>query len=682
MLAVLCLLAQPVLAGDLLRYGGDRDFAPFESLDAQGRPQGFQIALLKELAQAGGFEVSIHLDAWNDVEAAFKAGKLDVIAMVDTRERRQWAEFARGHATPAFAIYHLATQAPLQSLQDIAGQRIAMLDGPAMHETRETFLAGVRGVFVPAANARDALAAVQGRQADVALLPRAYGDAVLASGALHGVVASSFSPVLQTYGFAVAPGNTALRERLEAALLQLEQAGRLEALRVQWLSNHRDAAARDTLESGIAQQRIMLSAVAGGAVIAIALLLLAVRRRSAAVGFERQRRAQTEAALRQAEERLAGAFTRHPEPMLITDLGSGAVQDVNDALCHLVGMSAQDLLGQPLDALAGVVDAEALQRLRGTLGAEGGIDAAPVQLRRMDGTLRSCLVSSELIDAGGATHVFSIVRDMTEQLERDAAMRGDYETLVASLVEARAARAAADERRARAEDALQGFTAAVSHDLKAPLLAFRGFAGLLRSNLQAGRIQEAVANTEQIDRAAQRMEGMVSALTRLARVEQTPLRRRHVDMTAVARGTWALIVAANPARRVSFMLDDLPGADADAGLVVQIWQNLLDNAFKFCALVPDPKVRIDSFRDVQGTWYRATDNGPGLDMANAERLFQPFQRMHPASQFTGTGVGLSIVRRIVQYHGGEVRVRSSLGVGTVVEFRLEAPPGSGAQNTP
>jgi len=682
LLAVLCLLAQPVLAGEPLRYGGDRDFAPFESLDAQGRPQGFQIALLKELALAGGFEVSIHLDAWNDIEAAFKAGKLDVIAMVDTRERREWAEFARGHATPAFAIYHLATQVPPQSLQDIAGQRIAMLDGPAMHETRETLLAGVGGVFVPVASARDALAAVQAGHAGVALLPRAYGDAVLASGALPGVVASSFSPLLQTYGFAVAPGNTALRARLEAALSRLEQAGRLEALRVQWLSSHRDVAARDTLESGIARHRTMLSVVAGGALIAITLLFLVVRRRSAAVGFERQRREQTEAALRQTEEKLAGAFTRHPEPMLITDASSGAVQDVNEAMCHLVGMSAPDLLGQPLDALAGVVDADALRRLRGTLGAEGSIDAAPLQLRRTDGTLRSCLVSSELIDAGGAAHVLSIVHDMTEQLERDAAMRGDYEALAASLVEARAARAAADGRRARAEEALQGFTAAVSHDLKAPLRAFRGFAGLLRGNLQAGRVQEALTNTDQIDRAAQRMEGMVSALTRLARVEQTPLRRRRVDMTAVARGTWALIVAANPARRVAFKLDDLPGTDADAGLVVQVWQNLLDNAFKFCALVPDPKVRVDSFQDVQGTWYRITDNGPGFDMASAERLFQPFQRMHPASQFSGTGMGLSIVRRIVQYHGGEVRVRSSLGVGTMVEFTLEAPRDPGPQNTP
>lgn len=69
-------------------------------------------------------------------------------------------------------------------------------------------------------------------------------------------------------------------------------------------------------------------------------------------------------------------------------------------------------------------------------------------------------------------------------------------------------------------------------------------------------------------------------------------------------------------------------------------------------------------------------------MENAERLLQPFERVDPASQFTGTGMGPSIVRRIVQYHGREARVRSGLGVGTVVEFRLEAPPGSGAQNTP
>lgn len=685
MLAASGVLAQPAVARDVLRYGGDRDFAPFESLDTQGRPTGFQIALLKELAQAGGFEVSIRLDAWPAVEADFKAGRLDLLAMVDTRERRAWAEFARGHATPAFAVYHRATQAAPQSLQDIAGQRIAVLEDAAMLETRATLFGGAQGVFLPMATARDALAAVQNGQAGVALLPRAYADAVLDAGAagrqIKGVVASAFSPRLQTYAFAVAPGNTALRERLEAALTQLDKTGRLEALRVQWLSSHHDVALRGTLESAVARHRTALAAVGGGSVVVMALLFVALRRRAAAVAdvaVERQRREEVEAALQRAEQKLARSFTLHPEPMLITDRASGEVRDVNQALCRLVGMPAQDLIDQPLDALARVIDAESLQRLRGRLDVHGMIDAAPLQLRRSDGAMRACLVSSEPLELGGVPRVFTIVRDITEQLARDSALRSGYEAQAASLAEAESASADADAKRRQAdaergeaEDALQSFTAIVSHDLRAPLRAVQGFAGLLRNNLQAGRIEEAVAKTDQIDRAAQRMDGMITALAGLAQVGQVALQRAPVDMAAAMGGAWELIEASNPARRVALQLAALPSANADPKLVDQICQNLLDNAFKYTGSVAQAKVGVDSFTEACRTWFRVADNGAGFNMAYAQRLFRPFQRMHAASQFAGTGVGLSIVRRIVDRHGGRIRVRSQVGVGTVVEFTLD-----------
>jgi signal transduction histidine kinase len=103
-----------------------------------------------------------------------------------------------------------------------------------------------------------------------------------------------------------------------------------------------------------------------------------------------------------------------------------------------------------------------------------------------------------------------------------------------------------------------------------------------------------------------------------------------------------------------------------------VWQNLLDNAWKYSARAPAPKVLVDSWRDSSATWYRVTDNGAGFDMGRADLLFQPFQRMHSSAQFAGTGVGLSLVRRIVELHGGEIRLRSSPGVGTVAEFTLEA----------
>ncbi len=213
----------------------------------------------------------------------------------------------------------------------------------------------------------------------------------------------------------------------------------------------------------------------------------------------------------------------------------------------------------------------------------------------------------------------------------------------------------------------------MAHDLKAPLHAVQGFAGLLRDRVQAGRSQEAVEYLTHIDRAAQRMTAMIGALARLGQVTQQTLVRQTVDMARLVEDTCALIAAAHPERRTAFRIAALPTAQADPDLAAQVWQNLLDNAAKYSARVAEAKVAVDSFADDRGTWYRVTDNGAGFDRDKAERLFQPFARMHSSQQFEGTGVGLSLVQRIVDHHGGEIRMRSAPGVGTVVEFTLDAP---------
>ena len=142
-------------------------------------------------------------------------------------------------------------------------------------------------------------------------------------------------------------------------------------------------------------------------------------------------------------------------------------------------------------------------------------------------------------------------------------------------------------------------------------------------------------------------------------------------MQALAQDTWRIVRAAEPGRAIDMRIDPLPGARGDADLVAQVWQNLLHNAWKYSARAEVARIRVDSFDDERGRWYRVTDNGAGFDMRRARGLFQPFRRMHPSSQFEGSGVGLSLVQRIVQHHGGEVRVRSQVGVGTVAEFTLD-----------
>lgn len=660
--------------GTRLRYGGDAHFAPFESLDAKGRPQGFQIELLAELGRVLDIDFEIELRPWQQTERAFREGRLDLVAMVDTDARRSWARFARGHATPALAVYRPVGKPETQGPHDLQGLRTAVLEGEAMRATLATWLAGLKGPFLRFSDAAQALAAVAHGQADVALLPRAYAEPLLAAGAAPGVTGSHLDLALQTYAMAVAPGQDALLTRLQAGLDRLEAEGKLETLRTRWLGSHRDVAARLRAERGQTVQQEWTWAVATASALGLGALAWGLWRRGQRLAVERKARRLAESALQQAEELLQHTFAQHADPMLLVEPGSLRVLDANAAMFGLLGIEPAGLIGRPLAELKQHVDTASLEDLVQCMRDDEPLRAAPLQLRRAGGAVRHCLVSADHLVLGGAAAVFCVVRDVTEQLAQDTALRAGYDAAVADLAQARTALQAAQQGQAKAEGELGAFTQAVSHDLKSPIFAIQGLAGLLRERLQAGQVQEAMGISEQIARSARRMGSMITALASLAQVSREPLRRLSLDMGAIVQETWTLLAASNPDRRAELRLSVLPTAQADPALAAQVWQNLLDNAAKYSARSERPLVAVDSYRDARGTWYRVADNGVGFDRAKAQGLFQPFQRMHSGNQYEGQGVGLSLVRRIVQHHGGEIRLRSAPGVGTVAELTLDPAP--------
>lgn len=657
-----------------LRYGGDRAFPPIEFLDAQGRPQGLQIDVLNEMARETGLRFDIRLGPWNEIEAAFRAGQLDAVSMSVVRSRLPWATFSPPHAVPALAVYYRRADVAPQSLADLVARVIALAGNPPMLETRDEFFSSPGTRVVITATYVDALAAVRDGRADVAVMPRTYGDVALAARPMPELAASRFDLRLQSYAFATAPQNTALRERINAALERLEASGRLQALRVKWLGTPAQNAVRDSLEDTIGQQRLGLLAIGAASAVAVGVLLWLLRRRATRLQTERAHRRDAEQALRAAEQRLTHSFSSHPDAMLITERGTHTVLDVNDACCRLVGLEREAIIGQPIDTnprLASVSGVDAVER---EFAAAGGVHSAPVQFTAANGTTRSCLVWSEPLRQGNTPCAFSIVRDVTHDLAANTQLRQEYDAALAQARAAEGERAVLRAQVARADAEVVSFTGFVAHDLKAPLRAVRGFTGLLKRDLDAGLVREAHAHANQIENAARRMDSLVEALTRLARASHAAAQRDSLDMNQLAAQAWELIIAGDPARVVTLVAEPLPSALGDAALVAQVWQNLLDNAFKFTAKTVPARTRIDSFDEAGRTWYRVADNGAGFAMERAKNLFQPFQRMHTLAEFSGTGIGLSLVSRVVHAHGGEVRANSQPGAGTTIEFCLAAPP--------
>ncbi|HEY6135904.1 MAG TPA: transporter substrate-binding domain-containing protein, partial [Rubrivivax sp.] len=616
----------------VLRYGGDRSFRPFEFLDDDGQPSGLQVELLGETARAGGFEVSIQLDDWPAIERGFRAGAYDAIAMVDIPARREWAQFLRSHATPEIGLYRRPTQPDPQSIGALAGHIVALHASPPLRDTRAAHLEGTGATLVETPSPLASLQWVQAGRADFALMPRAYGDRLLSMGVVGGVIAGSLALRLQSYAFAVAPGNTTLKQRLEAALEKVEASGRLEALRVKWLASHQTIATKSALQQRIVVQRVIGVGLIAGGTAAVAGLAVLLRRRTKLARAEREKRRQAEAELASAKARLSQAFSRHPDAMLVVTLDGGVVLDVNRAMCQLVGVEADSMLGQPLESLPVLAEPDNLRGLREVLDREGQFDTVPLRVRHADGHLRSCLVSCELLRAGGEAHALAVLRDVSGRLQSDDEARSGYEQLEARVAALGAELAAERDLRHEAQRSAERFTEVVARDLKAPLHAMRGAVGLMHKYIEAGELEKVQANADQIDDASRRMDGLVAALARIAQVERGEIRRQPVDMRAMAVAACNL-ARAQPGSLVNYVVEELPAAQADPGLVEQLWHQLIDNAWKFTRQSTDAKVRIDAFRDNGRDWYRVADNGSGFDLGRATRLFLPFQRLHGARAY-------------------------------------------------
>jgi light-regulated signal transduction histidine kinase (bacteriophytochrome) len=220
---------------------------------------------------------------------------------------------------------------------------------------------------------------------------------------------------------------------------------------------------------------------------------------------------------------------------------------------------------------------------------------------------------------------------------------------------------------------LESFSYSISHDLREPLRAVEGFCEIFRTEFAASVPEEGRAVLARIASGASRMTQLVNDLLHLARFSREPLQRVPVPMRALAQQVLARLTEAVGARPISVQVGELPDCCADPGLLEQVWVNLLSNALKFTAGRDPARVEIGALQQGTQSIYYVRDNGVGFDMRYAAKLFGVFQRLHSVQEFEGTGVGLSIVHRIVTRHGGRVWADSRPGEGTTFYFSLTGP---------
>lgn len=225
---------------------------------------------------------------------------------------------------------------------------------------------------------------------------------------------------------------------------------------------------------------------------------------------------------------------------------------------------------------------------------------------------------------------------------------------------------------AAANKEMEAFSYSVSHDLRAPLRAIDGFSQIVLEDCGERLDPEGREHLKRIRAATQRMGHLIDDLLNLSRLSRTEMKREQVDLTDLANQIVAELRAAEPGRQVEVVVGGQLHADGDRSLIRVALANLLGNAWKFTGKTETARIEFGSLTDdEQRATFFVKDNGAGFDMAYASRLFGAFQRLHGATDFPGTGIGLATVARIIRRHGGTVRAEGAVGQGATFFFTLE-----------
>ncbi len=265
------------------------------------------------------------------------------------------------------------------------------------------------------------------------------------------------------------------------------------------------------------------------------------------------------------------------------------------------------------------------------------------------------------------------VQERTASLEAEVVERKRAEAEVRKLNEELELRVS--ERTVELEAAnreLEAFSYSVSHDLRSPLRAVGAFSNDLRDGFSTLLPTEARELLNRVIANSQRMTHLVDDLLRFSRLSRQPLSRRPVEVSAIVNSLLEELGRQQPERAFEIRVGGLPNCVGDPSLLTQVFANLLANAFKFTRRVEKPVVEVGYLPEEGGGAYFVRDNGAGFDMRYAERLFGVFQRLHSQEQFEGTGVGLSVVHRIIQRHGGRIWAQAQVGKGATFFFTIPA----------
>jgi len=359
------------------------------------------------------------------------------------------------------------------------------------------------------------------------------------------------------------------------------------------------------------------------------------------------------------------ALARHEAPLIGILAADGTIRYLSPASRQLLGHDPADLVGRNALSLIHPDDAAAVgAALQAGLEHRDTGETLTFRVRHHGGAWRVVEgVDTNLLGVPAVDGIVVNLRDITERTAAEDALALLNQALEQRVGERTAELAAANQE-------LESFSYSVSHDLRAPLRHIRQFARNLVED-HAGALESAVQrDLHRIEAAAEHADELVEALLDLSRLARAEMHRAPVDLGKLAQEILSELRRVDPDRRVETVIANGMVVDGDRGLLRVVLDNLLGNAWKYTAQHAQARIEVGLFEEHRVPVFFVRDDGAGFDMAYAERLFVPFQRLHAQREFEGIGVGLATVQRIIHRHGGQVWADAAVEKGATIYFTL------------
>ncbi len=640
------------------------NYQPYTFMNSKKIPDGFSVEIARAATQAMDLALDIRVDTWASAMRELENGGIDLLPMMAfSPERALLFDFSTPHTIAYDAIFQRKDSAKIHSLKETAGKTLIVMNKDIAHQYLVSSGLSAQCKLVVVDSLPEALRQLSQGKADAAIMPKLVGLMTLKGLALPeiGLAPPIIDNYTRPFSFAVKKNNQALLERLNQGLNIIKSNGQYETIYKKWFANLEDP------------QLPLKTALKFGSIAVFVLFLFMVwnlilnrrvKLKTASLRDEIEKRMVSEASLRQSEREWRLLAESMPQIVWITQ-GDGKNIYFNRQWVDYTGLSLEESLGDGWNEPFHPDDKQRAWEAWQSATKNRGTYALECRLRRFDGCYAWWLIRGVpvLDDKGEIVKWFGTCTDIEEMKQADAEIR----QLNASLERK------VSERTGQLESAnreMEAFAYSVSHDLRAPLRSIDGFSLALLEDYGDRLDGNGKDYLSRVRAAAGRMGQLIDDMLKLARVTKGEMTMEPVNLSALALSAVDSLRRMEPDRAVDVSVAEGLSAKGDPSLLKVVLDNLLGNAWKFTGSHPSAHIEF-GFAEIKGERaYFVRDDGAGFDMNYADKLFITFQRLHSEKEFKGTGIGLTLVQRIIRRHGGRIWAEGAVERGATFYFTL------------